>query len=273
MKSNTLQGSRKNAQRCTMMRAVTSTTKIPDDEVVEQLQDRPIALTSPSCEVCNPSVMALMMISVMITRSVRGSSTMVRSLASTFGIPPVAVCRMYSSAAGRSRGGGIVEAVQAVDGGYGGACAMSAGGAHDLMFPNGGSATALGRSKTVGGLLLGLGLRRLGLVALREARRLELRDPVDGRLLIAPVSGGRDMRRVGLRRLVRRLFGQRRSRPGWLAGLGFARGHAAVIAANSPGGENTCAKPAGQMSSADPEPNTPATSDKRAARISRRLRA
>ncbi len=29
MKSNTLQGSRKNAKRCTMIRAVSSTTKMP----------------------------------------------------------------------------------------------------------------------------------------------------------------------------------------------------------------------------------------------------
>jgi hypothetical protein len=33
--------------------------------------------------VCNPSVMALTMINTMTKRSVRGSSTMVRSLAST----------------------------------------------------------------------------------------------------------------------------------------------------------------------------------------------
>ncbi len=48
------------------------------------------------------------------------------------------------------------------------------------------------------GLLLGLGLARFGLGPLREARRLELRDPVNGHLLIPPVTGGGDMRRIGL---------------------------------------------------------------------------
>src|SRR5262245_18867425 len=64
--------------------------------------------------------MALMMISVMITRSVRGSSTMARSLASTSGIP----CPLwrsaapYSSVVSRSRDNRIVETVQAVDGDF-----------------------------------------------------------------------------------------------------------------------------------------------------------
>jgi len=81
------------------------------------------------------------------------------------------------------------------------------------------------------GLWLGLwflGLRPLRRRLLRQPRRLELRDPVDGHLLIAPVAGGRDMRLVGLRCLMRRLLGPWRRRPGLLAGVGFARLHAAV---------------------------------------------
>ena len=41
MKSNTLQGSRKKAQRCTMMRAAISITNIRQDDVVEEIEQAP----------------------------------------------------------------------------------------------------------------------------------------------------------------------------------------------------------------------------------------
>ena len=82
MKSNTLQGSLKNAHRWTMMRAASSTTKNASIKSSSTSSNGPIASITVLL-VCSPSVTALMMITAMTTRSVRGSSTMVRSLAST----------------------------------------------------------------------------------------------------------------------------------------------------------------------------------------------
>ena len=81
-RSNTLHGSRKNATLWTVMRAVSSITNTARMMRSTSSSAGPAAAIT-LCEVSSPRMTALTMMSDMMTRSVRGSSTMVRSQAIT----------------------------------------------------------------------------------------------------------------------------------------------------------------------------------------------